>query len=56
METDVGGSASGLHVISDDDLYTSDILKSIRTELAIFADDIFIYDQNKSPCNVISSR
>ena len=29
-------------------LYTSDIPKTIRTELAVYADDICIYDQNKS--------
>jgi len=29
-------------------LYTSDIPKAIRTELAVYADDICIYDQNKS--------
>ena len=30
-------------------LYTSDITKSIRTELGVYAEDICIYDQNKSP-------
>ena len=30
-------------------LYTSEIPKSIRSKLAEYADDIFIYDQNKSP-------
>ena len=29
-------------------LYTSDIPKSIRSELAVYADDIWVYDQNKS--------
>ena len=28
-------------------LYTSDILKSTRTELAVYADDIWNYDQQK---------
>ena len=37
-------------------LYTSDIPKSLRTELAAYADDICIYDQNKSPCSVSSTK
>ena len=30
------------------DLYTLDILKSIRAELAVYADDICIYDRNSN--------
>ena len=30
-------------------LYTSDIPKSIASEVAVYADDICIYDKNKNP-------
>ena len=50
METHDGRSSSGI-VLSPlfNNLYTSDIPKSIVSELALYADDICIYDQSEKP-------
>ena len=50
METHVSRSSSGLVTVSVlYNLYTSDIPKSIVSELALYADDICIYDQTRKP-------